>query len=71
MKKYYFSLALLLLLSLNGFGQAKILDLQTAVRTALLNNLHHVVTDTPTYEKNGWTGDAQLTASMWLYNFGI
>lgn len=38
---------------------------------ALLNNAHHMITDTPTYEKNGWTGDAQLTATMGLYNFGI
>ncbi|MBT3190923.1 MAG: hypothetical protein HN341_00045, partial [Verrucomicrobia bacterium] len=38
---------------------------------ALLNNAHHVITDTPTYEKNGWTGDAQLTATMGLYNFEI
>lgn len=36
---------------------------------ALLNNAHHVITDTPTYEKNGWTGDAQLTSTMGLYNF--
>jgi len=40
-------------------------------RRALLNNAHHVITDTPTYEKNGWTGDAQLTATMGLYNFEI
>ena len=38
---------------------------------ALLNNAHHVITDTPTWEKNGWTGDAQLTATMGLYNFEI
>jgi len=42
-----------------------------ASRRALLNNAHHVMTDTPTYEKNGWTGDAQLTAPMGLYNFEI
>jgi alpha-L-rhamnosidase len=42
-----------------------------ASRRSLLNNAHHVVTDTPTYEKNGWTGDAQLTAPMGLYNFEI
>lgn len=29
---------------------------------ALRNNLHGVVTDTPVYEKNAWTGDAQLTS---------
>ncbi len=31
-------------------------------RRAIANNLHGIVTDTPVYEKNGWTGDAQLTA---------
>ena len=32
-----------------------------AMRASLRNNLHHVPTDTPMHEKNGWTGDA-LTA---------
>ncbi|MGP9538589.1 family 78 glycoside hydrolase catalytic domain [Brachybacterium sp. AOP43-C2-M15] len=32
-----------------------------AMRASLLNNMHHVPTDTPMHEKNGWTGDA-LTA---------
>jgi alpha-L-rhamnosidase len=32
------------------------------VRRALLNNHHHVISDTPVYEKAGWTADAQLTA---------
>jgi len=38
---------------------------------ALLSNLHHTPTDTPIYEKNGWTGDAQLTSLTALYNFNI
>ena len=29
---------------------------------AVQSNLHGVITDTPVYEKNGWTGDAQLMA---------
>ena len=29
---------------------------------AVQNNLHGIVTDTPVYEKNAWTGDAQLTS---------
>ena len=29
---------------------------------AIQSNLHGVITDTPVYEKNAWTGDAQLTA---------
>jgi len=32
------------------------------LRRAVANNLHGIVTDTPIYEKNGWLGDAQLTA---------
>lgn len=38
---------------------------------ALLSNLHHTPTDTPIYEKNGWTGDAQLTSMVALYNFNV
>ncbi|UIJ44227.1 glycoside hydrolase family 78 protein [Sphingomonas cannabina] len=34
---------------------------QAAIRT-ILNNMHGFQTDTPTYEKNGWTGDAQASA---------
>jgi alpha-L-rhamnosidase len=40
-------------------------------RRALLNNHHGIPTDTPVYEKNGWTGDAQLTARAALYNFDM
>ena len=29
---------------------------------AVQSNMHGIVTDTPVYEKNGWTGDAHLTA---------
>ena len=29
---------------------------------AVQNNVHGIVTDTPVYEKNAWTGDAALTA---------
>ena len=40
-------------------------------RRALLNNHHGVVQDTPVYEKNGWTGDAQATAATALFNFDM
>ncbi|WP_254533318.1 alpha-L-rhamnosidase [Natrinema gelatinilyticum] len=40
-------------------------------RRALLNNHHGVPTDTPVYEKNGWTGDAQATAATAMYNFDM
>ncbi|WP_051232435.1 family 78 glycoside hydrolase catalytic domain [Acidipropionibacterium thoenii] len=31
--------------------------LVTMMSTTVLNNLHHIPTDTPIFEKNGWTGD--------------
>jgi len=37
-------------------------DIHAMVARTVANNLHGIVTDTPVYEKNGWTGDAQLTA---------
>lgn len=40
-------------------------------RRALLNNHHGVVQDTPIYEKNGWTGDAQATAATAMFNFDM
>ncbi|MGH3736794.1 MAG: family 78 glycoside hydrolase catalytic domain [Micromonosporaceae bacterium] len=43
--------------------------LHVGARKALLNNLHGIPTDTPVFEKNGWTGDAHLTAEMAAYNF--
>ena len=45
--------------------------LHTGVRWAILNNLHGVPTDTPVYEKNGWSGDAQLMASTMALNFDM
>lgn len=40
-------------------------------RRALLSNLYSKPTDTPIYEKNGWTGDAQITAVSAIYNFNM
>ncbi|MFB6296411.1 MAG: family 78 glycoside hydrolase catalytic domain [Halobacteriales archaeon] len=37
----------------------------------LANNLHGIPTDSPTYEKNGWTGDVQATAGANVYNFDV
>jgi alpha-L-rhamnosidase len=39
-----------------------------AVVDTLLNNIHGIPTDTPMFEKNGWTGDAALGAEMFLTN---
>jgi len=41
---------------------------EVMVRT-LDNNLVHIPTDTPTYEKNGWTGDAQTAIPAILTNY--
>ena len=41
---------------------------QVMVRT-LDNNLVHIPTDTPTYEKNGWTGDAQTALPAILTSY--
>ena len=40
-------------------------------RRTFLNNCHSIPTDTPVYEKNGWTGDAQVGAEMALFNFDL
>ncbi|MDF2992307.1 MAG: hypothetical protein K0S37_2821 [Microbacterium sp.] len=40
---------------------------ELTVRT-ILNNLHGIPTDTPKYEKNGWTGDGMVGARMMLLN---
>lgn len=40
-----------------------------AVNTTL-NNLYGIPTDTPVYEKNGWTGDGMLGADMMLRDLG-
>jgi alpha-L-rhamnosidase len=40
---------------------------EAAVETVRIN-LHGIPTDTPTYEKNGWTGDGMLAAEMMLLN---
>ncbi|MFC5958623.1 family 78 glycoside hydrolase catalytic domain [Streptomyces pratens] len=45
--------------------------LDGAMRRTVLNNLHGIPTDTPMYEKNGWTGDAQLGAPVMAYAFGV
>lgn len=36
--------------------------IDAAATATILNNLYGFQTDTPTYEKNGWTGDAQASA---------
>ncbi|WP_328360410.1 glycoside hydrolase family 78 protein [Streptomyces sp. NBC_00445] len=45
--------------------------LDGAMRRTLLNNLHGIPTDTPMYEKNGWTGDAHVGTPVMTYAFGV
>jgi len=45
--------------------------IQAAARDTLLNNMDGYQTDTPTYEKNGWTGDAQASAEAAILNFDV
>ena len=42
-----------------------------AVVDTMLNNLHGIPTDTPMFEKNGWTGDAALGAEMFMMNLDV
>ena len=37
-------------------------EIDEAAVNTILNNMHGFQTDTPTYEKNGWTGDAQASS---------
>ncbi|TBN58263.1 hypothetical protein EYE40_13140 [Glaciihabitans arcticus] len=39
-----------------------------AVVDTLYNNIHGIPTDTPMFEKNGWTGDAAVGAEMFMMN---
>lgn len=43
--------------------------LQQMMVNSILNNYQGRPTDTPVYEKNGWTGDANVTLDTVMYNF--
>jgi alpha-L-rhamnosidase len=45
--------------------------LDGAFARTVQTNLHWVLTDTPTYEKNGWTGDAQVALPAILARFDM
>ncbi len=44
-------------------------DIQQCARRSTLTNYHGIPTDCPHREKNGWTGDASLSAEQVLMNF--
>lgn len=46
-------------------------SIHAAARNTILNNLHGMQTDTPTYEKNGWTGDAHASSLAAAVNFDV
>ncbi|MEW2811126.1 family 78 glycoside hydrolase catalytic domain [Streptomyces massasporeus] len=46
-------------------------QMDKAMRRTLANNLHGIPTDTPTYEKNGWTGDANVAVPAMLHSFDM
>ncbi|KAG5651061.1 hypothetical protein H0H81_010043 [Sphagnurus paluster] len=45
-------------------------DMHQAAVNTMLNNMHSIPEDCPTYGKNGWSGDAMLSTEMFLTNFG-
>ncbi|MGI8867322.1 MAG: family 78 glycoside hydrolase catalytic domain [Mycobacteriales bacterium] len=42
-----------------------------ATARTVVNNLHGIPTDTPYYEKNGWTADAHLIAESAIYQYDL
>ncbi|KAK7031487.1 bacterial alpha-L-rhamnosidase-domain-containing protein [Favolaschia claudopus] len=54
-----------------GFTSSSTLlnQLHTASVFTMLNNVHSIPEDCPTFEKNGWSGDAMVSAEMFLTNF--
>ncbi|QMW64879.1 family 78 glycoside hydrolase catalytic domain [Mumia sp. ZJ1417] len=46
-------------------------DVHRAVVDTLKNNIHGIPTDTPMFEKNGWTGDAAVGAEMFMMNLDV
>lgn len=45
--------------------------IDTALPRTFRNNLHGIPTDTPIYEKNGWTADAHLATEALLHHFDL
>jgi len=45
--------------------------IDTATARTFRNNLHGIPTDTPIYEKNGWTADAHLATEALLHHFDL
>ncbi len=50
---------------------APVQQLQEACVRSTLTNFHHIPTDCPHREKNGWTGDAHLSCEQALFNLDM
>lgn len=50
---------------------AVISKIQSAIRQSTLSNLHHIPTDCPHREKNGWAADGYLSCGQALFNFDM
>ncbi len=50
---------------------APVQQLHDACVQSTLTNFHHMPTDCPHREKNGWTGDAQLSCEQMLFNLDM
>lgn len=48
-----------------------IMKIHRAVKQSTLTNFHHIPTDCPHREKNGWTADAHLSAEQAYFNFDM
>lgn len=48
-----------------------IMKLHRAVKQSTLTNFHHMPTDCPHREKNGWTADAHLSSEQAYFNFDM
>ncbi len=59
--------------SVGGFesSSAALNQLHAMSRNAIVSNYHSFPTDCPHREKNGWTGDAQLSLEASIYNFDM
>jgi alpha-L-rhamnosidase len=57
--------------SIGGFESSNELfnRIHEGTRWAILNNLHGMPTDTPMFEKAGWTSDGQVIAAASMHNF--
>ena len=59
------------LISNFGTGNKTVNDLHGIVLRTLLNNFQGKPSDTPVYEKNGWTGDYNVALDMIHYNYDV